>query len=87
MSTARSARIELRVTPAQKQIIAQGAADRGMTLTEYSIGTLISAALRDTSSADPSCSGLGWMRGTAIINGDLVAPTEPDGWLPGIWPS
>lgn len=87
MSASRTARLELRVTPAQKALIARGAADRGMTLTEYALGTLISAAVRDVSSADATAGRLGWMRGTGLIAADLAQSTEPSGWEPGGWPT
>lgn len=85
MTPARSARLEFRVTPAQKDLLAQGAAARGMTVTEYAVAVLVGAALRDTSSEGSVPSGLGWMRGTASVLGDLVGPTDPDarGGAPG----
>lgn len=87
MSTPRSARLELRVTPAQKAMISQGAAERGLTLTEYAIGTLLAACVRDAAAGNETSWRLGWMRGTALVAADLVAPTEPDGWDAGAFPS
>ena len=86
MSTARSARVELRVTPAQKEIIGRGASVRGQSLSEYAVEVLVRTALRDTSDPAPPAQALGWMRGTATIVGDLVEPTEPGGWEPGELP-
>lgn len=82
MSARRSARLELRVTPAQKELISRGAAVHGKTLTEYALAVLVSAAARDAAQGEPPGAGLGWMRGTATIVGDIVGPTSPAGWDP-----
>lgn len=84
MSAARTARLELRLTPAQKEILARGAALRGKTMTEYSLEVLLAAALRDASVGVPT--SLGWMQGTATITGDVVGSTDAEGWEPGELP-
>lgn len=78
MAATRSARLELRVTPAQKEVILRNARLRGKTLTEYAVELLVSGSL----CAETEGGSLGWMRGTATIMGDIVGPTEPDGWEP-----
>ena len=79
MATSRSVRLELRVTPAQKEMILRNASLRGKTLTDYAVELLVGGP----SSAESVGGALGWMRGTATIVGDIVGPTEPDGWEPG----
>ena len=86
MTAQRSARLEFRVTPAQKALLEQGAATRGKSITEYAVEVLMGAALRDTAAAAPIPSGLGWMRGTATVLGDIVGPTDAEGWEPGDLP-
>lgn len=85
MPATRSARLELRVTPAQKEIIGKGASLQKKTLTEYAVDILVGAALRDTA-GHPDQAALGWMRGTATIVGDIVGPTEIGGWEAGELP-
>ena len=86
MTVPRSARLELRVTPAQKELIVRGASLCGKTITEYAVDVLVGAALQEAVSYDASQSSLGWMRGTATIVGDITHPTEPEGWEPGDFP-
>jgi hypothetical protein len=82
MAATRTARLELRLSPAQKQLIARGADARGRTMTEYAVEVLVGAALRDTAPGNPADGDLGWMRGTAALAGDIVGPTDPEGWAP-----
>lgn len=82
----RSARLELRVTPAEKELIHRGAALKRKSISAYAVDLLVGGAQRDAAAGAPEERTLGWMRGTATIIGDIVGPTDPDGWEPGELP-
>ncbi len=86
MAGARSARLDVRTTPAQRELIERGAAARGKSLSAYTLEVLVAAALGDLA-AERGGANLGWMRGTARIVGDIMEPSEPAGWDPGDFPA
>jgi hypothetical protein len=82
VGAARSARLEVRLTVAQKELIEHGAAIRGKTITEYAVEVLTRAAQRDATADRSAHPSLGWMRGTAVMVDDISGPSDPDGWEP-----
>ncbi len=85
MAGARSARLDVRATPAQRELIEKAAAARGKSLSAWTLEVLVDAGLGDL--AVGSGDGrLGWMRGTATIAADIEGPTDAAGWEPGEFP-